>query len=105
MNHGNVCIHLEPEIRRTASAAPLFSRKVIQMRTSNSFPVLIFIVITGAGAVLGFGLNAAGQEHLAFIVFGIALFVGAVTSSAIRVADQWSKAVVLRLGKFRALKG
>jgi regulator of protease activity HflC (stomatin/prohibitin superfamily) len=31
--------------------------------------------------------------------------VAAITSSAVRVADQWSKAVVLRLGKFRALQG
>jgi regulator of protease activity HflC (stomatin/prohibitin superfamily) len=81
------------------------SREVIQMRTNGSFPALIFIVIMGAGAVLGFGLHAAGHEYLAFIVFGVALFIAAITSSAIRVADQWSKAVVLRLGKFRALQG
>ena len=75
------------------------------MKTNGSFPALIFIVIAGAGAVLGFGLHAAGHEYLAFVVFGIAIFAAAVASSAIRVADQWSKAVVLRLGKFRALRG
>jgi regulator of protease activity HflC (stomatin/prohibitin superfamily) len=75
------------------------------MKTNGSFPTLIFIVVAGAGAVLGFGLHTVGHEYLAFIVFGIALFVAAITSSAIRVADQWSKAVVLRLGKFRALQG
>jgi regulator of protease activity HflC (stomatin/prohibitin superfamily) len=78
---------------------------VIQVRTNGSFPALIFVVIAGIGAVLGFTLHAAGHEYLAFIVFGVAIFVAAVTSSAIRVADQWSKAVVLRLGKFRALEG
>jgi regulator of protease activity HflC (stomatin/prohibitin superfamily) len=66
---------------------------------------LIFIVIAGISAVLGFSLHAAGHEYLAFSVFGIAIFVAAIISSAIRVADQWSKAVVLRLGKFRALRG
>jgi len=81
------------------------SRKVIQMRTNGSFPALIFIVIAGTGAALGFGLHASGHEYLTFIVFGIAIFVAAITSSAVRVADQWSKAVVLRLGKFRALQG
>jgi regulator of protease activity HflC (stomatin/prohibitin superfamily) len=75
------------------------------MRTNGSFPALIFIVIAGIGAVLGFSLHATGYDYLAFAVFGIAIFVGAITSSAIRVADQWSKAVVLRLGKFRALQG
>jgi regulator of protease activity HflC (stomatin/prohibitin superfamily) len=57
------------------------------------------------GAVVGFGLHASSHEYLAFIIFGLAVFVAAITSSAIRVADQWSKAVVLRLGKFRALRG
>ena len=75
------------------------------MRTNGSFPALIFIVIAGIGAVIGFGLHAAAHEYLAFVVFGIAIFVAAITSCAIRVADQWSKAVVLRLGKFRALRG
>jgi regulator of protease activity HflC (stomatin/prohibitin superfamily) len=75
------------------------------MRTNGSFPALIFIVIAAVGAVLGFGLHSTQHEYLAFVVFGITILVAAVTSSAIRVADQWSKAVVLRLGKFRALEG
>jgi regulator of protease activity HflC (stomatin/prohibitin superfamily) len=75
------------------------------MRTSSSVPALIFIVIAVLGAVLGFGLHAAGQETSAFCAFGIAVVVAALASSAVRVADQWSKAVVLRLGRFRALEG
>ena len=75
------------------------------MRTNGSFPALVFMVIAGAGALLGFDLHAAGQDYLAFISFGLAIFLAAITSAAIRVADQWSKAVVLRLGKFRALQG
>jgi len=75
------------------------------MKTNGSFPTLVFIVIAGVGAALGFSLHAAAHEYLAFIVFGMAIFVAAIASSAIRVADQWSKAVVLRLGKFRALRG
>jgi regulator of protease activity HflC (stomatin/prohibitin superfamily) len=75
------------------------------MRTNGSFPALIFIVIAAIGAVLGYSLHLAAHEYPAVIVFGIAIFVAAITSSAVRVADQWSKAVVLRLGKFRALEG
>ena len=38
--------------------------------------------------------------------FGVAaLVVAMIASSAIRVADQWDRAVILRLGKFHALKG
>jgi len=36
---------------------------------------------------------------------GGAVVLASVISSAIQVADQWSKAVVLRLGKFRSLQG
>lgn len=75
------------------------------MRTNGSFPALIFIVIAGAGAISGFGMHATGHQYSAFVVFGLAIFVAAITASAVRVADQWSKAVVLRLGKFRALQG
>jgi regulator of protease activity HflC (stomatin/prohibitin superfamily) len=92
-------------IGREAPATHMLGRKVFLMKTNDSFPALIFIVIAGTGAVVGFGLYAISHEYLAFIVFGIAVFVAAITSSAIRVADQWSKAVVLRLGKFRALRG
>jgi regulator of protease activity HflC (stomatin/prohibitin superfamily) len=75
------------------------------MRTNGSFPALIFVVILAAGVLAAFGLHAAAQDFAAFVVFFGTLFIASVTSSAIRVADQWSKAVVLRLGKFRALKG
>ena len=35
----------------------------------------------------------------------VALVVAMIAASAIRVADQWDRAVILRLGKFHALKG
>jgi hypothetical protein len=35
----------------------------------------------------------------------MAFVIGLVVSYGIRVANQWDKAVVLRLGRFRALKG
>jgi regulator of protease activity HflC (stomatin/prohibitin superfamily) len=38
-------------------------------------------------------------------ILGTAFVLALVVSSAIQVADQWSKAVVLRLGKFRSLQG
>jgi regulator of protease activity HflC (stomatin/prohibitin superfamily) len=62
-------------------------------------------VIAGIGGVLAYGLHTATQGYSAFIVIGVAIVIAGITSSSIRVADQWSKAVVLRLGKFRALEG
>jgi regulator of protease activity HflC (stomatin/prohibitin superfamily) len=75
------------------------------MRTTSAFPILIFFVIAAIGGVFAFSLHAGGHDYSAFLIFGMTLVVAGITSSAIRVADQWSKAVVLRLGKFRALRG
>jgi regulator of protease activity HflC (stomatin/prohibitin superfamily) len=75
------------------------------MRQSNSFPALIFVVILGIGAALAFGLHSISADLAAFAVFAFALALAYFLASAIKVADQWSKAVVLRLGKFRSLEG
>ena len=75
------------------------------MRKSSSFAALIFIIIFGIGCVLAFVIYnvTANMESqwIAAIAFVIALFV----SLAIKVADQWERVIILRLGKFRSLKG
>jgi len=75
------------------------------MRQNGSFGILIFVIIAGVGGVLAFIVNGIAGNVVA-TGFGVAaLFVAMVASSAIRVADQWDRAVILRLGKFHALKG
>jgi regulator of protease activity HflC (stomatin/prohibitin superfamily) len=60
-----------------------------------SIPALWFLYVALSGAVLMVPLVAA-----------VAWFAGAaVFSASIRIADQWERAVVLRLGKFTELKG
>src|ERR1035437_1324032 len=75
------------------------------MRKSSSFAALIFIVIFGVGVGIAYSAYSAtanaGSLWIGVIAFLIALFV----SLAIKVADQWERVVILRLGKFRALKG
>lgn len=75
------------------------------MKTRSSFAGLIFFVIIVIGAVFTYvsynAQNIAGAIWIGVITFVIALIV----SAAIKIADQWEKAVVLRLGKFHALKG
>lgn len=75
------------------------------MRQNSSFPSLIFVVILGIGAAAAFGLYRASANVTAIAVLACFLVLGYIASSAIKVADQWSKAVVLRLGKFRSLEG
>ncbi|MGA2430093.1 MAG: slipin family protein [Candidatus Acidiferrum sp.] len=75
------------------------------MKKNNSFPVLVFIVIAGVGAALAYAMYRASADFLALAVLAGAVVLASAISSAIQVADQWSKAVVLRLGKFRSLQG
>ncbi len=75
------------------------------MKTSSSFPGLVFLVILALGAVAAFSLHRAGSELGGAAALILAFLCAALISSSIRVADQWSKAVVLRLGKFRSLEG
>ncbi len=75
------------------------------MKTRSSFSGLIFFVIIVIGAVFTYlsynAQNVTGAIWIGVITFVIALIV----SAAIKIADQWEKAVVLRLGKFHALRG
>jgi regulator of protease activity HflC (stomatin/prohibitin superfamily) len=75
------------------------------MKNKNMFSAFIFIVIAGMGLLWARytfdPLNILQSVVIAIVSVVIALIV----SSAIRIAYPWDKAVVLRLGHFRSLKG
>ena len=75
------------------------------MRKSSSFATLIFIVIFGIGVGLAYTMYSASANVQSAWIGVIAFIVALFVSLAIKVADQWDKAVILRLGKFRSLKG
>ena len=75
------------------------------MKKNSSFPALIFAVILGLGGALAYAMHRRSADFEGLWILGGALLLGFIVSSAIQVADQWSKAVVLRLGKFRSLQG
>ncbi len=70
----------------------------------NYISGLVFVVLLLLGGV---GTIAIGQQSvpLAFLFALGWLFVDVVISSSIRLAAQWEKAVVFRLGKFHTIKG
>src|SRR5271166_6361283 len=71
----------------------------------SPFGLLIFIVILGLGVALAYATNGL-VANLGVVWIGVVAFVLAlVVSSAIQVADQWDKVVILRLGQFHSLKG
>jgi regulator of protease activity HflC (stomatin/prohibitin superfamily) len=75
------------------------------MKKNSSFPILIFVLILGTGAALAYAKYRISRDIESLWILGGAFAIALVVSSAIQVADQWSKAVVLRLGKFRSLQG
>jgi regulator of protease activity HflC (stomatin/prohibitin superfamily) len=75
------------------------------MRKSSSFAALIFIVILGIGVGLAYAMYRVSANVESAWIAVIAFVIALVVSLAIKVADQWERVVILRLGKFRSLKG
>jgi regulator of protease activity HflC (stomatin/prohibitin superfamily) len=75
------------------------------MKQNRSFAILISFIILAVGAGLAYARFRAGDNFAAGCI-GVAAFILAiVVSSAIQVANQWDRAVILRLGHFHSLKG
>jgi regulator of protease activity HflC (stomatin/prohibitin superfamily) len=71
---------------------------------TNSVATLIFIVILGVGGIFAFAtanVSYVGGIGIAVVTFLIAI----VASSSTKVANQWDRAVVLRLGRFHVVRG
>ena len=64
--------------------------------------VFVVLLLLGGVATVLIGQQSVG---LAFLFVLVWLFLDVVVSSAIRLAAQWEKAVVFRLGKFHVIKG
>jgi regulator of protease activity HflC (stomatin/prohibitin superfamily) len=75
------------------------------MKTTNYFGVLIFFVILGIGiliSIASFGTQANTMGTTTDVIF---FLIALIVSYSIKVADQWEKVVVLRLGSFHSLRG
>jgi regulator of protease activity HflC (stomatin/prohibitin superfamily) len=75
------------------------------MRPVSSLATLVFVVILAIGAGLTYaiyGISASWESNSLILVTFI---VAIVVSFAIKIANQWDRAVVLRLGRFRSLEG
>jgi regulator of protease activity HflC (stomatin/prohibitin superfamily) len=75
------------------------------MRTNSSFALLIFMVLFAGGASVAYA-GYVQWGALPSTAIGVAAFILAIfISNSIQVADQWDRAIVLRLGHFHSLKG
>ena len=72
----------------------------------SSIAVTIFLTLIAADILLAFALDSLGASDLAIgISVSVILLIGVYILMSLKVAQQWEKAVVLRLGKFRGLRG
>jgi len=65
----------------------------------NPIALTVLVIMVGISIALSY-LNLIGAPLLVSL-----LVFSAIVASAIRMADQWEKAVVLRMGKYRGLRG
>lgn len=78
----------------------------LNMNASKAISRLIFITISILGLGIDYAIyreNILSIEGFLFVLIFIALSY--LVSYSIKIADQWEKAIVLRLGKFYSLQG
>jgi len=63
-----------------------------------------FLILLVLGEALAAAVFAGNQPAGVFVGFG-ALIFAALGAGALRIADQWERIVILRLGKFSGIKG
>jgi regulator of protease activity HflC (stomatin/prohibitin superfamily) len=70
------------------------------------FSTLVFFLIVGLGLAVALSLRHYAVAPIGLVAVSVvAVVVAWIVAAAIKVALAWDRAVVLRLGKFRALKG
>lgn len=70
----------------------------------SGIPTLIFFVVLIIGGAFSFGMFQVNNVT-GVVCFIISFFLAILASSAVRVAAQWERGIVLRLGKFLGIKG
>ncbi len=75
------------------------------MRRASPIPFLIFLILAGLSAVVAWLIAALAGATPAIVVGAIALVAAALVAATIQIANQWERAIVLRLGRFQAMRG
>lgn len=75
------------------------------MNKSSTLPGLIFIVIVVIGLALAYGEYNATNYVDSILIMASAPVLAAAIAYSVKVANQWQRVIVLRLGRFHALRG
>jgi regulator of protease activity HflC (stomatin/prohibitin superfamily) len=75
------------------------------MRRTGAIPTTLFLLIAAFGLTLAYLAYAVSGLTAAVTIGVIMLLCATLVGAAIKVASQWERAVVLRLGRFQELRG
>lgn len=74
------------------------------MAGKSSFSSLIFFIILILGAIISYSLYSPAT-YTGYIAIALTVLLAYIVLATIKVANQWERAVVLRLGRFHSLRG
>jgi SPFH domain/Band 7 family protein len=74
------------------------------MRVSSGIQFVIWLIAMLVGGLIAMGVSVASQPA-GWIVFGVAVIAASLAASAVQLAANWERAIVLRLGKFHGERG
>lgn len=75
------------------------------MHASSGLQFVVWLVLMGIGGIIGLTLLPFVGPQVATVIWILSFILAWIGSSAARVATEWERAVVLRLGKFSGLRG
>ena len=75
------------------------------MKNNGSIATLLFVVISILGFSIAFSVSSDLTSALSMTILIVGLLLASLVASSAKVATQWSRAVVLRLGRYHQLKG
>jgi len=75
------------------------------MKNVSSIATLLFVIVALIGSGVAYIVNGEISSHSSVTIEAVFWVIGALIAWSTKVANQWSRAVVLRLGKYQSLQG
>ena len=75
------------------------------MQNKSFLSAVIFVIIFGAALAISYAMHGVATSAESVVISAVGFIIAAFVSSSVNIANPWDKAVVLRLGKFQALRG
>ena len=75
------------------------------MKNVSSISTLLFVIVAAIGFGVALAINGEMSSSFSATIEVVFALLGILISWSTKVANQWSRAIVLRLGKYESLRG